>query len=36
MILFFVVGIIGEYIAVIFDEMKDRPLYIVADKKNLH
>ena len=29
--LFVVVGIIGEYIAIIFNELKDRPIYIVKD-----
>ena len=30
-----IVGIIGEYIAILFAEMKDRPIYIVKDTKNL-
>ncbi|MEX2335855.1 MAG: glycosyltransferase family 2 protein [Fulvivirga sp.] len=30
-ILFFIVGIIGEYIAVLFKEIKGRPIYIVDD-----
>ena len=34
-ILFVVVGIIGEYISVLFAELKDRPIYIVEEKKNL-
>ena len=34
-ILFIVVGIIGEYIAVLFEELKDRPIYIVEDSRNL-
>lgn len=34
-VLFLVVGIIGEYIAVLFEEMKDRPIYIVENKENL-
>ncbi len=29
--LFVIVGIIGEYIAILFAELKDRPAYIVAD-----
>lgn len=29
--LFVIVGIIGEYIAILFTELKDRPAYIVAD-----
>lgn len=34
-ILFVIVGIIGEYIAVLFSELKDRPIYIVEEKRNL-
>ncbi len=34
-LLFLVVGIIGEYIAILFSEMKDRPIYIVEDTINL-
>ena len=34
-ILFIIVGIIGEYIAVLFSELKDRPIYIVEEKQNL-
>lgn len=33
--LFIIVGIIGEYIAILFAELKDRPVYIVKDTKNL-
>lgn len=33
-ILFLVVGIIGEYISVLFEELKDRPIYIVEDALN--
>ncbi|MCD8223712.1 MAG: glycosyltransferase family 2 protein [Clostridiales bacterium] len=33
--LFVIVGIIGEYIAILFSELKDRPLYIVEEKENL-
>ncbi|MDO4330337.1 MAG: glycosyltransferase family 2 protein [Lachnospiraceae bacterium] len=33
--LFVVVGIIGEYIAILFTELKDRPVYIVADTCNI-
>ena len=33
--LFVIVGIIGEYIAILFAEMKDRPIYIVKEMKNL-
>lgn len=32
--LFVVVGIIGEYIAILFTELKDRPIYIVSDTRN--
>lgn len=34
-ILFMIVGIIGEYIAILFTELKDRPIYIVEDTKNM-
>ncbi len=34
-ILFVIVGIIGEYIAILFSEMKDRPIYIVEEKRNM-
>lgn len=34
-LLFLIVGIIGEYIAILFSEMKDRPIYIVEDTVNL-
>lgn len=34
-ILFLIVGIIGEYISILFAELKDRPIYIVEDTKNL-
>jgi len=34
-ILFMIVGIIGEYIAILFSEMKDRPIYIVEDTRNI-
>lgn len=33
--LFLIVGIIGEYIAILFTELKDRPMYIVAETKNI-
>ena len=33
--LFVIVGIIGEYIAILFAEMKDRPIYIGKETKNL-
>lgn len=34
-ILFMVVGIIGEYIGILFTELKDRPIYIIEEKINL-
>lgn len=34
--LFVVVGIIGEYIAILFIELKDRPVYIISETKNLN
>ncbi|MCI6888430.1 MAG: glycosyltransferase family 2 protein [Lachnospiraceae bacterium] len=34
-ILFVIVGIIGEYLAILFSELKDRPVYIVEETKNL-
>jgi dolichol-phosphate mannosyltransferase len=34
-VLFLIIGIIGEYIAILFTELKDRPIYIVEDTKNL-
>lgn len=33
--LFVIVGIIGEYIAILFAELKDRPIYIVRDTLNM-
>lgn len=35
-ILFVIVGIIGEYIAILFAELKDRPIYIVEETKNIY
>ena len=32
--LFVLLGIIGEYIAILFTELKDRPIYIVRETKN--
>lgn len=34
-VLFAIVGIIGEYIAILFSELKDRPIYIVEETENL-
>lgn len=34
-ILFMIVGIIGEYISILFAELKDRPIYIVEDMRNI-
>lgn len=33
--LFVIVGIVGEYIAILFTELKDRPIYIVRETRNL-
>lgn len=33
--LFVIVGIIGEYIAILFTELKDRPVYIVSETRNI-
>lgn len=33
--LFVIVGIIGEYIAILFAELKDRPIYIVKNTENM-
>ena len=33
--MFFLIGIIGEYIAILFTELKDRPVYIVDEMRNL-
>ena len=30
-----IIGIIGEYIAILFAELKDRPVYIVRDTENM-
>lgn len=35
-VLFLVVGIIGEYIAILFSELKDRPIYIVEQTCNVN
>ena len=34
-VLFLIVGIIGEYISILFTELKDRPIYIVEDTTNV-
>ncbi len=34
-VLFLIVGIIGEYIAILFSELKDRPIYIVEETENV-
>ena len=34
-VLFLIVGIIGNYIAILFAELKDRPIYIVEETKNI-
>lgn len=33
--MFVIIGIIGEYIAILFTELKDRPIYIVDKTKNM-
>jgi len=34
-VLFLIIGIIGEYIAILFSELKDRPIYVVEQTCNL-
>lgn len=34
-VLFLVLGIMGEYIGVLLEEVKDRPIYLVKEEKNL-
>lgn len=34
-VLFIILGIIGEYLAILFSEVKDRPIYIIDEKENL-
>ncbi|GAA4296425.1 glycosyltransferase family 2 protein [Anaerocolumna aminovalerica] len=34
-LMFIIIGIIGEYIAIIFAEIKNRPIYIIKETKNL-
>ena len=33
--MFLLIGIIGEYIAILFTELKDRPVYIVRETRNI-
>lgn len=33
-VLFFILGIMGEYIGILFTELKDRPIYIIEEKIN--
>ena len=33
--MFVIIGIIGEYIAILFTELKDRPIYIVDRTRNV-
>ena len=33
--MFVLIGIIGEYIAILFTELKDRPIYIVEETENM-
>lgn len=35
-VLFLIVGIIGNYIAILFAELKDRPIYIVGETRNFN
>ena len=35
-VLFIVIGILGQYMAVMFSELKDRPIYIVEEKVNFY
>lgn len=35
-VLFVVIGVIGEYIATLLMELKDRPIYIIKDKYNFN
>lgn len=34
-VLFFIVGIMGEYISILFNEIKSRPIYIIEEKLNI-
>lgn len=35
-VLFLIVGIIGEYIAILFTELKGRPIYIIGETENIN
>ena len=35
-VLFIVIGVIGQYIAVMFSELKDKPIYIIEKKINFY
>lgn len=35
-VLFLIIGIIGEYIGILFNELKDRPIYIVEETENIN
>lgn len=35
-VLFLVLGIMGEYIGVLLEEVKDRPIYLVKDERNIN
>ena len=35
-VLFVVIGVLGQYMAVMFSELKDRPIYIVEEKVNFY
>ena len=34
-ILFSIIGVIGEYLRMIFEESKERPIYIISSKYNI-
>ena len=34
-ILFLIIGVIGEYLRMIFEESKERPIYIISSKYNI-
>ena len=35
-VLFLIIGIIGEYIGILFNELKDRPIYLVEETENIN